>query len=170
MGLQHLVLRKQEYGALFNYLQGVNWKQIFINLNVKATQLLQKKRRRKLNFALFSSSNGSQNFPYRFVVLLCLTHWSDALTSLIRLVFYFISKAPWKPFFFLVIPNLTREIEFTQSSFILAHQISHRTIEITNARSLIYTKKLKTFSSTCEVPKFVEKYQFSHLSAKLRGS
>ena len=47
MGQQHLVLRKKKYRALFNYLQGVNWKQILINLNVKAIQLLQIKEKKK---------------------------------------------------------------------------------------------------------------------------
>ena len=98
---QHLVLRKK-FRALFNYLQGVNWKQILINLNVKAIQVLQNKRRRKLNFGPFFIvyQVGFQNFLYRVVVFLCRTHWSDAPTTLIHLVFYFASKALRKKSFF----------------------------------------------------------------------
>jgi len=44
-----------------------------------------------------------------------------------------------------VIPTFVREVELTQSSFIPAHQIKHRTVDITNILSLIYTKKLKTY-------------------------
>ena len=68
--------------------------------------------------------------------------------SLFRLVFfYFTAKVlRKKKNFFSVIPILITEIEFTQSSFIPAHQINHKTVDIINVRSLIYTKKLKTFS------------------------
>ena len=84
-----------------------------------------------------------QNFLYHVVVLLCLTRWSDALTSLIHLVFYFISKAPWKKIFLGYTES--HQGEFAQSSFIPVHQISHRTVEIANIRTLIYTKNFKLF-------------------------
>ena len=62
MGLQHLVLRKMKYRALFNYLQEVNWKQILINLNVKAIQLLQKKEAKVCPFFTVHQVTGVRTF------------------------------------------------------------------------------------------------------------
>ena len=66
---------------------------------------------------------------------LCRTHWSDAPTTLIHLVFYFASKALRKKLLF--------QLYWPSSG---SHQINHGTVEITNSRSLIYTKSLKMFS------------------------
>ena len=124
--------QKKKCRAVFNYLQGVNWKQIWINLNVKAIQLLQKRRRRKLNFHLFFIVYQVAIFRTFSIVFLCRTHWSDAPTTVIQLVFYFASKAFRKRLLF----QLCRPSSGS-------HKINHVTVDITH--SLIYTKSLKTF-------------------------
>ena len=103
----------------------------------------------KLNFLLFFIVYQVAVFRTFSIVLSC--SFAERTEATHQLLLFIQSSSSYqkllekKKSFILVIPNLIREIAFTQSSFIPQHQISPRTVEITNVRSLIYTKKLKAF-------------------------